>query len=513
MPEGVSKEKRTRQEVPLSSDDFKLKCLEGDLHQDDVFLAGMPGDCKSVAAVKAQYGVWAARKPTVPKDYSTIRGDEVKTYNDVMYNPKIADAVQKIVGDNPSALFESIEVVDQLFDFYTSIYDEHGISDQELQSIMDANTRASIVTLMKLNPINKDGVAGKYVYLHPIGNAGMDTSKVPWFKHFTQGTQRVPGRVCSDEDEAGEIITNSMLASFCKLKTGDNVAQKSQECMQALYVSWFLVTISLACAANTEQLGSKKDWKDARIALRKNPPQGFEHLNDKAGKITAPEDVDALHELTKQYLRKNLWDNIRGSCPFAVHPDVDAELGEEPAYSATFSRKLYSYYLGEKKVPQPDPDASYARRRLHQVSQDRYDCVHATTHTHTHPMHHSGLQLNPIYIFDASDKKPKNCRLISSRIARSSQVGLGAWFSTYLGAKNGVQLIVQDAMVVDGVVEPISDLESSKPIANPENGASMLLAASADASAGDKRARGGESDDEDVSAAKRIEMDAAAGGI
>lgn len=370
MPE-VIKEKRTRQEVPISGEDFKLKCVEGDLKEDDVFLAAMPGDCKSVAATKAQYGVWAARKPTVPKDYSTIRGDDVKTYNDVVYNPKVAEAVQNIIGDNPSALFENPEVVDQLFDFYTNMYDEHGMSDQELHQIMDANTRASIVTLMKLNPVNKEGVAGKYVYSHPIGNAGMDASKVQWFKNFTQSTQRLPGRVCSDEEEANEVITNPMIASFCKLKTGDLVAQKSQECMQALYVSWFLVTISLACAANTDQLGSKKDWKDARISVRKNPPQGFEHLSDKAGKITAPEDVDALHELTKQYLRKNLWDNIRGSCPFAVHPDVDAELGDEPAYSATFSRKLYSYYLGERKVPQVDADASYARRRIHQVSRDR----------------------------------------------------------------------------------------------------------------------------------------------
>lgn len=370
MPE-VIKEKRTRQEVPISGEDFKLKCVEGDLKEDDVFLAAMPGDCKSVAATKAQYGVWAARKPTVPKDYSTIRGDDVKTYNDVVYNPKVAEAVQNIIGDNPSALFENPEVVDQLFDFYTNMYDEHGISEQELHQIMEANTRASIVTLMKLNPVNKEGVAGKYVYSHPIGNAGMDASKVQWFKNFTQSTQRLPGRVCSDEEEANEVITNPMIASFCKLKTGDLVAQKSQECMQALYVSWFLVTISLACAANTDQLGSKKDWKDARISVRKNPPQGFEHLSDKAGKITAAEDVDALHELTKQYLRKNLWDNIRGSCPFAVHPDVDAELGDEPAYSATFSRKLYSYYLGERKVPQVDADASYARRRIHQVSRDR----------------------------------------------------------------------------------------------------------------------------------------------
>jgi hypothetical protein len=74
-----------------------------------------------------------------------------------------------------------------------------------------------------------------------------------------------------------------------------------------------------------------------------------------------------------------------------------------------------------------------------------------------------------------------------------------------------VQLIVQDALVVDGLVEPVSDLEGSKPTANPENGASMLLAASVDAGAGGKRGRA-DSDEEGMSAAKRMEMDAAAGG-
>ena len=70
----------------------------------------------------------------------------------------------------------------------------------------------------------------------------------------------------------------------------------------------------------------------------------------------------------------------------------------------------------------------------------------------------------------------------------------------------GVKLEVADALCVAGTLEAVSEMESG-PSVNPENGASLLLAASMN---GTKRAREENSEEEDSNPAKRL---AAAAGV
>lgn len=86
---------------------------------------------------------------------------------------------------------------------------------------------------------------------------------------------------------------------------------------------------------------------------------------------------------------------------------------------------------------------------------------------------------------------------MSSRISRDSLVGAGLTFSTYIGPKVGVKFEVADALCVAGSLEPVSELEST-PSFNPENAASMLMAASM---AGSKRDR---EETEDENPAKKL---------
>ena len=480
-------EKRQRKEVSLEPQDQGVIAVEGDLQEGDAHLASMRADAMSVKATQAALGMFCVRKPLEPGNWASTRSAKTKSfYTDVVFNPKVKEHVEALGFsiDNPW----DAETTEKLFAFFDSFYSD--MDTTKFQNLMQANKNVSIASLFKPNPYSaKEQKVGKYIYTHPHGNAGADTSKITFLREFTKATQSFALRT-ADPEEADEFINNEAIASFCRVKAGDKVGETTVQHMKALYAAWYIIGISLVCAATEDQLGSKDDWKKARISVRKNAPQEFPQLDEKTGKITKPDDLELLHGFAKQLLRDTMWQSISDACPFSVAPDVDADISTStPPYSTVVRRNLYRFYLKEdfKTSKEPDASSSYLKKRLYQVSRD------------------SGLQVNPVRIFDVSGDTPKNCSFFSSRISRKSLVAAGLTFSTYIGPKVGVKLEVADALCVAGELEPVSELESG-PSFNPENAASMLLAATMSG----KRSRDEASDEEDGNPAKRL---AAASGV
>lgn len=480
-------EKRQRKEVGLEPEDKGAVAIEGDLEEGAAHLAGMRADAVSMKATQATMGMFCVRKPIETGNWASTRDKKAKAYyTDVVFNPKVKEQIEALGFsiENPW----DAEVTDKLFAFFDSFYSS--MDPTKFQSLMQSNKNVSIATLLLPNPYSvKEQRVGKHIYTHPHGNAGADTSKITFLKDFTKATQSFALRT-ADAEEADSFINNEAIASFCRVKAGDRVGDTTVQHMKALYASWYLIGISLVCAATDDQLGSKDDFKKARISVRKNPPEEFPQLAESAGKITKPDDLELLHGLAKQQLRDTMWQSISDACPFSVAPDVDADISTStPPYSTTVRRNLYRFYLKEdfKTSKAPDASSTYLKKRLYQVSRD------------------SGLQINPVRIFDVSGDTPKNCSFFSARISRDSLIAAGLTFSTYIGPKVGVKLEVADALCVAGKLEPVSELESG-PSFNPENAASMLLAATMSG----KRGRDEASDEEDSNPAKRL---AAASGV
>lgn len=198
--------------------------------------------------------------------------------------------------------------------------------------------------------------------------------QITFLKEFTKATQSFALRT-ADPEEASEPVGNEAVASFCRIKASDKLGAVTELHMKSLYAAWYIIGISLVCAATEEQLGSKDDWKKARISVRKNCPQEYPQLAESNGKLSKQGDLDLLHGLAKQALRDAMWQSILDACPFSVAPDVDADISTDvPPYSIVVRRNLYRFYLKEgfESAKAPDASATYLKKRLFDVSRQRW---------------------------------------------------------------------------------------------------------------------------------------------
>lgn len=408
-----------RKEVALKPEDKGIIAVEGDLNEGDSHLSPMRTDAISIKAQYAAAGMFCVRKPTEAGNWATVRDDKAKSfYTDVVFNPKVKDAIENLgfSVDNPW----DAQTTQKLFDYFDSFYSNMDAS--KFQTLMQSNKNVSISSLFKPNPISKEGKVGRFVYNHPHGNAGCDTSKISFMKEFTKATQSFALRT-ADPEEYDEFINNEALASFCRVSAGEKVGDVTVQHMKSLYAAWWIIGISLVCAATDDQLGSKEDFKKARITIRKNAPEEYPQLAESKGKLTKQADIDLLQSCAKQLLRETMWRSVKDACPFSTPFDVDADISTAtPPYSMTVRRNLYRFYLKDdfKSSKPPPADASYMKRRLYEVSRE------------------SGLQINPVRVFDVSGKTPRNCSFFSSRMSRESLIAAGLTFSTYIGPKVSV---------------------------------------------------------------------------